>query len=217
MKLISVIHFPEFGGPQNQALRLAPLLDAEGIESLTVIPDGPASTRLSDGGLNVRRMPLGRVRAVLSPRTQLHTLFRLPLDIIGLVRLYRREEADVVQLNGLMNPHAAIAAKIAGVPVVWQILDTRTPSKLRSIMKPLLTRLSTVVMPVGYEVARMYPGVEQIGDRMVVFPALSDPHGLVVEEAMAAGLPVISSKAAGDISMRLPDGEAGYLMTRRML
>lgn len=38
MKLVSVIHFPEFGGPQNQALRLAPALERHAIESITVIP-----------------------------------------------------------------------------------------------------------------------------------------------------------------------------------
>lgn len=49
----------------------------------------------------------------------------------------------------------------------------------------------------------------------MVFPTLGDPHGLVVEEAMACGLPVISSTAAGDIAARLPDGEAGWLVPPR--
>jgi glycosyltransferase involved in cell wall biosynthesis len=47
---------------------------------------------------------------------------------------------------------------------------------------------------------------------VMVFPTLGDPHGLVVEEGMSAGLPVISSSAAGDIANRLPDGEAGYIV-----
>ncbi len=46
----------------------------------------------------------------------------------------------------------------------------------------------------------------------MVFPTLGDPHGLVVEEAMAAGLPVISSAAAGDIRRRLPEGTAGLIV-----
>jgi glycosyltransferase involved in cell wall biosynthesis len=47
---------------------------------------------------------------------------------------------------------------------------------------------------------------------VMVFPTLGDPHGLVVEEAMAVGLPVIASTAAGDIAARVPEGEAGYLV-----
>jgi glycosyltransferase involved in cell wall biosynthesis len=41
---------------------------------------------------------------------------------------------------------------------------------------------------------------------------LGDAHGLVVEEAMASGLPVISSGAAGDIRLRVPDGVAGFVV-----
>jgi glycosyltransferase involved in cell wall biosynthesis len=43
-----------------------------------------------------------------------------------------------------------------------------------------------------------------LGDVMV-FPTHGDPNGLVVEEALSAGLPVIVSDAAGDIRARVPD------------
>ncbi|HEY2574705.1 MAG TPA: glycosyltransferase family 4 protein [Streptosporangiaceae bacterium] len=39
---------------------------------------------------------------------------------------------------------------------------------------------------------------------VLVFPTHGDPNGLVVEEALAAGLPVIVSDAAGDIRTRVP-------------
>jgi glycosyltransferase involved in cell wall biosynthesis len=45
-----------------------------------------------------------------------------------------------------------------------------------------------------------------------VFPTLGDPYGLVVDEAMAAGLPVISTRSAGEINERVRDGENGYLV-----
>ena len=45
----------------------------------------------------------------------------------------------------------------------------------------------------------------------MVFPTLGDPNGLVVEEAMAAGLPVIASDAAGDIRTRVQDDVTGYV------
>ncbi len=48
-----------------------------------------------------------------------------------------------------------------------------------------------------------------------VFPTLGDPYGLVVEEAMAASLPVIASRAAGEIGARIEDGVTGYVVPPR--
>jgi hypothetical protein len=58
---------------------------------------------------------------------------------------------------------------------------------------------------------RDVPAYYALGD-VVVFPTLGDPHGLVIAEAQAAGLPVICTGAAGDIRSRLPDGRAGYVV-----
>jgi len=49
-----------------------------------------------------------------------------------------------------------------------------------------------------------------LGDCLVL-PTYGDSNGLVVEEAFAAGLPVISSDSAGDIQVRVPQGLAGYI------
>jgi FkbM family methyltransferase len=45
-----------------------------------------------------------------------------------------------------------------------------------------------------------------------VFPTLGDPHGQVIEEAHAAGLPIIASDAAGDIRRRVVDGQTGFVV-----
>ena len=45
-----------------------------------------------------------------------------------------------------------------------------------------------------------------------VFPTLGDPYGLVVDEAMACSLPVVSSAAAGEIRRRVTDGVTGFVV-----
>lgn len=47
---------------------------------------------------------------------------------------------------------------------------------------------------------------------VLVFPTLGDVHGHVVEEAHAAGLPVITSEAAGDVRRRVSDGDTGFVV-----
>jgi glycosyltransferase involved in cell wall biosynthesis len=45
-----------------------------------------------------------------------------------------------------------------------------------------------------------------------VFPTLGDTYGQVVGEAMASGLPVISSTSAGEIRQRIVEGTNGFLV-----
>lgn len=48
------------------------------------------------------------------------------------------------------------------------------------------------------------------GSDVLLFPTEGDPYGLVVDEALATGMPVISSDHAGDISWRL-DNDRGVV------
>jgi glycosyltransferase involved in cell wall biosynthesis len=45
-----------------------------------------------------------------------------------------------------------------------------------------------------------------------VFPTLGDPYGLVVDEAMACSLPIISTSSAGEIRARIEEGVNGYIV-----
>ncbi|MGB3328490.1 MAG: glycosyltransferase family 4 protein [Thermomicrobiales bacterium] len=67
------------------------------------------------------------------------------------------------------------------------------------------------VIYTGFVQAREIPQIYALADAFV-FPTLGDPNGLVVEEAMVSGLPVVSTTAAGDIARRLDDGTMGYLV-----
>jgi glycosyltransferase involved in cell wall biosynthesis len=55
----------------------------------------------------------------------------------------------------------------------------------------------------GFIQPALLPDWYAIAD-VLVFPTHGDPNGLVIEEALAAGLPVIVSDAAGDIKARVP-------------
>ena len=57
------------------------------------------------------------------------------------------------------------------------------------------------------ELARYYAAAD-----VFVFPTLGDRHGLVIEEAQAAGLPVIATDAIGDVRRRVVDGEMGFIV-----
>ncbi len=171
MKVLSVIHYPYFGGPHNRNSRLIPRLRQQGIETWVLLPDekGNAKLRLQAQGINVLTLPLHRLRAKVDVKLQWQFWWQLWPEIQSIRRLIQAYEIDLVQINGLVNPHAAIAARLEHKPVVWQLLDTRPPMILRWMLMQLVKRLATVVMSTGLEVAKVHPQAMSFGKNLVPF------------------------------------------------
>jgi glycosyltransferase involved in cell wall biosynthesis len=171
VNVLFVIHYPVYGGPHSQALVLARSLVGRGVKITILLPDEPgnAADRLREAGVDVVTMPLHRLRATPHPAHQLRFLAGLRREVGAIRRLIGEKAIDVVQLGGLVNPHAAIAARLEDTPVVWQILDTRTPMALRRVMMPLVRLLSDMVMTTGRAVADVHPGAAGLGERLRPF------------------------------------------------
>jgi glycosyltransferase involved in cell wall biosynthesis len=171
MNRLAVIHYPFFGGPHNQALRLSSLLRARGIETIVLLPNQPgnARVRLRDGGVEVVELPLTRLRAQFDPIVQARYAGGFVSDVRRIRRLIRERGIDLVEVAGLVNAQGAIAARLEGVPVVWQLLDTRAPLLLRRLLMPVVLRLSDSVMSTGKAVANAHPGAGTLDGRLVPF------------------------------------------------
>jgi glycosyltransferase involved in cell wall biosynthesis len=166
-----VIHYPFFGGPHNQALRLNYPLERLGVSTTVVLPGEPgnAAGRLRSAGLDVAEIGLHRIRARVDPRFHVRLIAGFFRDVQRLRALIRERSVDVVEINGLVNAQGAVAARLEGVPVIWQLLDTRAPRPVKWLLMPLVRRLANVVMSTGYGVADVHPGARSFGDRLVPF------------------------------------------------
>ena len=163
-RVLSVIHAPHLGGPQRRNLALARQFEALGAAELTVaLPDGPGAHALRAAGVDVCAVPLGRLRASPDPRVQLATLAGWPGDVARVTALIRETRADVVLLNGLANPQAALAARRTGAALVWQILDTRTPPAWVRVLRPWVRAWADCVMTTGTALAAAQLGVDPGG------------------------------------------------------
>ena len=89
---------------------------------------------------------LGRVRATSDPRPNVRFATGFWHDISRIRQLIRTESIDVVLIGGLANPHGAIAGRLEGKPVVWQIVDSRTPRFLKTALMPVVRGLANAVM-----------------------------------------------------------------------
>ncbi len=59
MHVLSIIHYPIFGGPHNRNLRLAPVLAEQGVRTTVLLPDEPGNA-----AERLREAPAARVVGV---------------------------------------------------------------------------------------------------------------------------------------------------------
>ena len=173
MKVLSVVHSPFFGGPHNEALRLREPLRRRGWEIEVAIPDEPGSARqrLESGGVPVHLLPLSRLRASPDPRLLLRFGRDFRPTVHGLEAAIEATGADLVQIGGLVNPHAAFAARRRGIAVVWQIVDSRAPAPVRRAAMVFVRRLADAVMFDGEALIELHGGRESLSaPTFVYFP-----------------------------------------------
>lgn len=197
-RVLSIIHYPVFGGPYNRNIKLAPLLLQKGYETVMLIPDEPGTgrERLQEAGIPLHTCSLSRVRATKDLRIHLRYLREFWRDVHHIRQYIRSECIELVQINGLANSQSAVAARLEGVPVVWQILDSYTPMALRLLLLPVMRWAATVVMCTGKSVAEGHPGIQAFCDRLVYFfppvdlDAFSAVPGGQVTARQLLGLPI---------------------------
>jgi glycosyltransferase involved in cell wall biosynthesis len=173
MTVLSVVHYANFGGPHNEALRLWGPLRRRGWEIEVAIPDEPgsAASRLEAERVPVHLLSLSRLRASPDPRLLLRFVRDFGPSVRRLEAAIDGAGADVVQIGGLVNPHAAVAARRAGAAVVWQIVDSRAPALLRRTAMAVVRRLADAVMFDGEALIELHGGRESLPmPALVYFP-----------------------------------------------
>ena len=172
VRVLSVLHGNTFGGPHNRNLRIAPVLrERYGVDLVILMPQEPgnAPARLRDAGLDVLEVPIPRLRKKLDPRYHFGFLSGFMRSVGAIRAVLDEHRIDVVQINGISNPHAAVAARRAGVPVVWQMLDTFPPPLFLGLMMPYVRHTAGALMSTGLKVAEAHPGALAAADRLVLF------------------------------------------------
>ncbi len=117
-----------------------------------------------------------------------------------------------VRKKGLFELLKAYGQYWRSCPRPWELVlvgDGPSKDKLRRERKKLGVEQS--VHLVGFKQYEELPAYYGLA-RAFVFPSLRDTWGLVVNEAMAAGLPVIVSDACGSSSDLVEHGENGFVV-----
>ena len=190
LRALFVHHYPAFGGPQNRVLRLAPPLAQKGWTVSIVLPteEGNAAPRLRSAGVDVIQTPLGRLRRVRDPRPNLTMLSRAPHEIWQLRQIIRATQASVVIVGNLLMPHGAIAARLEGRAVLWQIVDTTVPPVLQLGVMPMVRILADALAYGGASLPSQHVGARRLPQPAFVVPPPVDTRTFVADATARAAV-----------------------------
>lgn len=160
-----------YGGPHNHLRTLAGPLAALGVDVVAVVPEGPggAADRLREVGIEVIQVPLHRMRATRNIRPHVDFFGRLPTEVVGLARILRQRKIDLVVQANLVPPHGGLAARCAGLPLVWQIVDTRSPRSVQVAAMGIVRRTADVTMFCGEALVSWHTGSRAMKMPIAVF------------------------------------------------
>ncbi len=134
--------------------------------------------------------------------------FRQELDLKGTTFIYVGRLLWGKGINYLLEAFQRVQLHADQEVSLLLVGDGPEEGKLRRLCDDL--GLRNVVFA-GFHQKPALPPFYAAAD-VFVFPTLGDPYGLVVDEAMACALPVISTSAAGEIHDRIDEGENGFVV-----
>jgi glycosyltransferase involved in cell wall biosynthesis len=111
-------------------------------------------------------------------------------------------------LTYLLDGFAALQARDGAETSLLLVGDGPEEESLRN--QCMEKGLRNVVFS-GFHGADTLPRLYGLAD-VFIFPTLGDPFGLVVLEAMACGLPIITTSAAGEIADRVEESVNGFIV-----
>jgi len=174
MKVVNFLFDSRIGGPQRRVVETASSLVTHGVETLVVIPDSNAEKLYEYSKKKGVHCVLLKLQKIPSPRDVVSVLrwfMGLPKEI-KLIKELLTEGVDLVHVNGAFFIAPAIAAKLAGVPIVWHFNDIIVPKRMAYIFGLFASYMSKTIIVSSVAVAKHY-GVKENYD--VIYPPLTIP------------------------------------------
>ena len=161
IKVLNLLHYPNFNGPANTCVLIDKYLKERGIEPVNAIPDIGSDylkNIFSQNDLHFVPVELSRLSASLNPKIQLASLLAHFRTIITIRRIIKELEIDVVIVNGMENPHGAIAARLEKKKVVGQMLGLGVPKFSRVFISIWSRIFCHIGMMPGKSLKKYFPG-----------------------------------------------------------
>jgi glycosyltransferase involved in cell wall biosynthesis len=181
VKVLYCILDNRLGGPHRRAQAVAGHLRRHGVETLFLFGRKTPDLWRPEGfeAFWCRHIQcFARRRSVLNVA---RFCCMLPCNLVRIRRLLKSRGIEIVHVDGVTNFVPALAARWAGIPIVWHYND-HLPGPLKRILLPLVSRLSATVIVQGEGLKESRTaGNRRLRDKTRVLYSAVDPAALVPE------------------------------------
>jgi glycosyltransferase involved in cell wall biosynthesis len=149
-----------------------------GIRSTVVIPDSLESREMfSDQEFDVVYLEMQRPRRTFNFVTHASYCLSFPKTLLALRRLIRDRNVQIVHCNEITDFIAAFAAKLSGVPCVYQVRHDGIPNPYRRVLTlTLKTTADAIVVPSKSTATWLGSDVNSLAERIsLIYDYAFDP------------------------------------------
>jgi len=136
LKIANITEEGRGGGPLFGMLTTAIDLKSVGVNSTIIFPyfgSEKFKVKLDANGIDYRQLRLHHLTKY-APHL-IKYCFWFFVEIIMLVRLFRKENYDIVLCHGSWQIKGIIAAKLTGIPSIWHMNDSQQPNAVKKLFK----------------------------------------------------------------------------------
>ncbi|TLD41219.1 MAG: Glycosyltransferase [Candidatus Jettenia ecosi] len=123
-----------FGGPERRIVQVAKALKQLGVDTHVVYPRYDSekfAQELSKAGISSSALNITRLSK--EKKVFARYVFYFFVEIYRLCMFFRKHGFDLIHVNGSYQFKVALAAKLAGIPVVWHLNDTMMDAIVKKI------------------------------------------------------------------------------------
>ncbi|MCS3857805.1 glycosyltransferase involved in cell wall biosynthesis [Salinibacter ruber] len=138
MRVVNITEEGRWGGPQSRITALASRLEEFGVSTTVVHPESDSSRMVKElRKRDVNHIPLDLTRLTKHGPTLLRYVSFFGFEVSSLCRILKTLSPDLVHCNGSWQIKGMLAARLTGVPAIWNLNDTSVPFPVRMVFNQL--------------------------------------------------------------------------------
>lgn len=150
MNVLNIVIDNNIGGIQNRIMMVGEELKKSGVKTIILAPKGKGSFSkvAKDRGFLVYQTYIESPKYFTSARNIYKNILwflSFPIAVVDIVRIIKKENIDIVHVNGLLALQGVIAARLSKKPLIWHLISSIYPTFLVSLIRPLFNWANRLV------------------------------------------------------------------------